>query len=61
LFINIQFSLKSQGILGLVGSSVDGLTCLLLGSVLHFLSLLGSSVCSILGGTLDSVTGSTDG
>ena len=53
--------LESQCVLSLVGSSVDGFTCLLLGSVLHFLSLVGSSVCSILGGTLDSVTGSTDG
>ena len=61
-------TLKSHGLLSLVGSSIDSLAGLLLGSVLHFLSLLSSSVGSVLSSTLDgftctldSVTGSTYG
>ena len=56
--------LKSHGLLSLVGSSIDSLAGLFLGSVLHFLGLLGSSISSTLDGitcTLDSITGSTYG
>ena len=52
--------LKSHGLLSLVGSSIDSLAGLLLGSVLHFLSLLGSSVGSILSSTLDGITCTLD-
>ena len=54
-------SLKSHSLLSLVGSGINSLTSLLLGSVLHFLGLVGSGVGSILGSALDSITGSADG
>ena len=53
-------TLKSHSFLGLVGSSIYSLAGLLLGSVLHFLSLLGSSVGSILSSTLDGITCTLD-
>ena len=63
-----SMTLQSHSFLSLVGSSIDSLAGLLLGSVLHFLSLLSSSVGSVLSSTLDgitctldSVTGSTYG
>ena len=54
-------TLKTQCLLSLVGSGINSLAGLLLGSVLHFLSLLCGSVDSILGSFLDGITGSTYG
>ena len=63
-----SMTLQSHGLLSLVGSSIDSLAGLFLGSVLHFLGLLGSSIGSVLSSTLDgftctldSITGSTYG
>lgn len=60
---NLQWlmTLKTQCLLSLVGSGINSLAGLLLGSVLHFLSLVCGSIGSILSGALDGIACSTYG
>ena len=61
--MNVQclITLQSHSLLSLVGSSVDSVASSFLGGVCCFTGLLCSCVGSILGSTLDGVTGSTYG
>jgi len=57
----VNNKLQSQCVLCFVGSCVDSLSSLFLGSFLHLFGLVGSSVLGILNGTLDSIASSTNG